>query len=317
MARFVGPVLLAVLLLGLVPGADAASIDAPRLTAGDFWTFRTNSTLPAGFVLRGEFTSTVRDRTTVTLEGASVDVFRLDVSGSGTASGRAQPPYGSGSVTGTWILTGQEFLEAADLKLAYSLLDLTVNGTYEGLLSFRFHVTNTTTYRVLQNAWTYPLQEGGSGSVVYRLNYSQDGVLTYGFTMNSTHTNGTATWAVLYAMDPATGVSTPAGTFSAYPVQETWPDGSRDRRYYAPAVGNDVRTEAFNETGSPVGTTELVTYRYQAAEPPRVLGLTANEWILVGTAVGTGVLATVFLLRRRAKRRGPVPPSMQGPSGRA
>ncbi len=84
--------------------------------------------------------------------------------------------------------------------------------------------------------------------------------------------------------------------------------------FFAPAAGNSVRTEMYNGTGTePVATSELVSYRYQALEPARFLGLTTSDWAIVLVVVAAAVVVLSFFLRRQMRRTVP-PPGNSPPS---
>src|SRR2546425_76831 len=107
--------------------------------------------------------------------------------------------------------------------------------------------------------------------------------------------------------NPACGA--PAGHLDAYRIREAAPDGTYGLLYYAPATGNDARTEAYNGTAK-VATSELTSYRYQALEPARFFGLSGTDWAIAGTAVAAvgGAVAILWLRRRRQSRPpGPEP----------
>src|SRR3989442_61367 len=106
--------------------------------------------------------------------------------------------------------------------------------------------------------------------------------------------------------DPAP-VDPPAGHFDAYRIREAAPDGTYGLFCYAPATGNDARTEAYNGTAK-VATSELTSYRYQALEPARFFGLTGTDWAIAGTAVAAvGGVVVILWLRRRRQSRPPGP----------
>lgn len=296
-------VILATALLVVAGSVRADEVARPSLTVGDSWTYRTNSTLPSGFVLDGQFTSTVA-------AVAPSGNVSLKLAGSGTASGYVRAPSGGGLAAGHWTLAGEDVLEPLGFEITYSLLDLIVNGSYQGLIPFRIHITNTTAVGIIQDAWRFPWTTGSSGGVSLVLNYTQDAVLDAGSYSNSTHADGTAPWTFVYSMENATTLTTPAGTFTAYPIHRAWPDGSLDVAYFAPDVGNDVATQSFNGTGALVASSQLLAYRYQALEPPTFLGLTVVGWAIVAGAAAAVVVIAVLIRRRRRKTRGPVPPSL-------
>ena len=284
-------------------------MDRPAWTAGDFWTYRTNTTLTPGLNLTGTATSTVAGIQATAVDGSTVEAFRVVLSGSGTAAGTVSTSSGNVSVQGTWILTGEERFEPTDLHPVYSLLDLSVNGTYLSVVPFSIRVQNTTTFQILADGWAYPLPVGGNGSLKVGYDFVQD---VYGIGGTTFHQNGTGQWALEFSLGPPTSVATPAGTFTAYPELETWPDGSSERAWYAPQVGNDVRTETFDAGGNRTSETSLVAYRYQALEAPTFLGLTATEWVVVGAGVVV-VVAAAWLIRRSRKKKTSLPPGGKPP----
>lgn len=293
-------------LLVVAGSARADSVSRPSLSVGDTWTYSTNSTLPSGFVLDGQFTSRV------TAIGSTGNVS-LDLAGGGSASGYVRAPTGGGLATGRWTLAGEDVLEPLGFETTYSLLDLTVNGTYQGIIPFRLHLTNTTAFAVTQDAWQFPWSPGGSGGVSLVLTYAQDAFLDAGSYSNSTHANGTAPWSFVYSMENATTMNTPARSVTAYPIHREWLDGSLDVAYFAPEVGNDVATRSYNATGVLVASTLLLAYRYQALEPPTFLGLTLVGWGIASAAAAAILVSAVVLVRRRRRKRGPVPPSLLEP----
>lgn len=299
----------AAFLLVVPAAARAATLDRPTLTVGDYWIYRTNSTVVPGLRLDGRLTSSVIDRETATVQGAPLDVFRVVLNGTGTATVHLPPSVGSGSVTGTWLLTGEDLLETTELKPVESLFGLTVTGS--GFPQFTVQVQNATYFRIDDDGWTFPLSPGRSGSVVERFNSTQT---VYSSFAQPITTNGTGRWTLTYSMADLTSVTTPAGTFAAYPINETWPGGALDRHFFSPDVGNDVRTESYNGTHVLLSTTQLIGFRYQAAEPPRFLGLSLTEWAAVAAVVAIATISTVLLLRRRRKGkalRGAGPPGSE------
>lgn len=293
--------LLGILLAASAATASGATLDRPSWSTGDFWTYRTNTTLTPGLNLTGTATSTVAGTLATDVGGSTVDALRVLLSGSGTASGIVSTLSGNVSVQGSWILTGEERFEPADLHPVYSLLDLSVNGTYLGLVPFSIRVQNTTTFQILADRWQYPLPVGGNGSLLVGLDFLQD---VYGFGGTTLHENGTARWSLRFNLGDATSMGTSAGTFTAYPEVEIWPDGSQERVWYAPQVGNDVRTETWDAGGNLTSETALVSYRYQALETPTFLGLTAVQWSVVAAIAACATVGVIVLWRSRRKRRG-------------
>ena len=299
--------ILAISALARTTAASNEAVSGPHLTVGDFWTYRTNTSLAAGFFLEGEITLGVSSQGPVTIEGTSYNAVQMSVTGSGAAAGTFSTHLGVTPASGRWLLTGEETLESAGLKVVSSVLDLEANGTFRTsslAIPFLLSVQNTTTFRFLDDRWRFPAEIGNTSVVTGQMNFSEDSRLFYGF-QNQTHTAGRVWWNVSYALETAIAVDSPAGHFDAYRIRQTAPDGGYALSYYAPATGNDARTETYNGT-SRVTTNELVSYRYQALEPARFLGLTASQWGIVGI-VAAVACSTAFAvwIRIRMRSRGP------------
>ncbi len=283
------------------------SVDAPTWTVGDFWTYRTNTTLAPGLDLTGTATSTVHGPIAVEVGATTVQATRIILSGSGTASGTVTTRNGTVAVQGTWILTGEERFTPDDLQPVYSLLDLSVNGTYEYIVPvpFTLRLQNTTTYRILSDGWRYPMVVGTAGNVTVAYNFTQD---VYSPVAGHLRSNGTGETTTSFALSAAVSVATAAGTFSAYPLRTTAEDGSSQRLYYAMSVGNHVRTETYDSSGNLTAVDTLTAYRYQAAEPATFLGLTTTGWILVIAVVTVAMVLIAFVGWRSRRQRAPHPP---------
>ena len=237
----------------------------------------------------------------------------MSVTGSGTAAGTFSTHLGLTPASGRWLLTGEESLESAGLKVVSSVLDLEANGTFRTSslpIPFLLSVQNTTTFRFFDDPWRFPAEIGNTSVVTGQMNFSEDSRLFYGF-QNQTHTAGRVWWNVSYALETAIAVDSPAGHFDAYRIRETTPDGSYAQSYYAPATGNDARTESYNGT-SRVATNELVSYRYQALEPRRFLRRPPVDRRLIAVDRATDRVSMqprppVNLAHRQAARRGCTP----------
>jgi hypothetical protein len=313
--RAIGYLLLAAVLVSAstVEAATNVSVDAPSLTVGDTWTYRTNTSLTRSLALEGRVTLTVTGRGLTSVEGHAFDAYTLDVAGKGTASGTVVTRFITAQASGEWHVTGRELVDVRGLKILSTVLDLEANGTLHTNpipLPFLLSVQNTTSYRLDADPWQFPLTVGATTVVSSRMNFSEDFHLVYtGFSPPPTHSAGIVWWNVTYGLEASMGIDPPAGHFDAYPIRETFPDGSVTVSFFAPAAGNHARTEAHNRT-STVGTADLVSYRYQALEPPTFLGLTSERWALV--AIVIGVVGAVLIWWTRRKRK-PTPPPATPP----
>ncbi len=291
-----------------------ASMDAPSWAPGDFWTYRFNTTFEDTLFLNGTVRAEVLALRNVTVRGVAQDAYIVDTTGLGTLEGA----FGFGSLRiparGTWNLTGEEAFATGSRLIVRSLLDISGTGRIDLLNApFTLHWINTTESRVVTDTWTYPVPLGSRGEV--RLNTSWTEDVFVRIDQNDTTRNRTGlaeTGLVLSLADRTGAVSVPAGAFEVFVVNETWPDGTRERYDYAPGVGNNARTASYNATGGEVGRTELLAYRYQAAEPPGTFPFLAVA--ALGTAAAVLIVAAAWALRRRRAREDRyTPPSLRDP----
>ncbi len=299
-------------LLAPMASGSPATLDRPSWTAGDMWTYTSNTTLLPGLNLSGTGTSTVRGRVSMVLGGGLVDAYDVLIAASGTAAGIVATSNGTFTVAGRWILTGEERFEPVGLQLVYDLYELDVNGSANVIFPFTARVQNTTTYEVLSNGLQYPLAAGTKGNLALRYNFTRD---FYSSLYPHLHQEGVGEWNVTSSVAAPVTVVTPAGAFEAFPITETWPDGSTDRMFAAPQVGNNVRSESHNAQGNLTAVSSLSTYRYQALEPPTFLGLTLTGWALVGTAIAIAVIVILVARRVRRTKQKPGPPGPDLTSG--
>ncbi|HKZ98981.1 MAG TPA: hypothetical protein VJ326_05275 [Thermoplasmata archaeon] len=293
-----------------VPGSARA--DAPALRVGDSWTYRTNTSFAEGFVLNGTARFTLAARGNVSVEGTDHDAFRVEIRGEGAIHGEVPVNGGSVPISGTWDLVGEELLTASGLKVVSSLLELLAQGVTQPFSQpFVLRVRNLTRFTILDDSWRFPVDVGDAGSVRSRFNASEDVSFRYSLFDDTSNSNGTGERTLAYRVESRSDVQTPAGRFEAYAIRETWPDGRYDVLHFAAAVGNNARTQSYNETGAQVATTELVAYRYQALEPATFLGLTATGWAigLIVASVTTAAASWAWRRRRMALRPPPTPPT--------
>jgi hypothetical protein len=299
----------ALFILPTAAPSSPAVVEGPLLAPGDTWTYRTNTSLAAGLALDGHVTLTVTAHGATEVEGRTYDAYVMSVSGSGTATGTFATRFGSAQASGEWTVSGREILDARGLKILSSVIDLEANGTFHTNpipLPFALSVQNTTSYRLQGDSWQFPLMVGATASLSSQMNFSEDfRLLYYGVNPTPTHVAGLAWSNMTYDIQAAVGIDTPAGRFDAYPIRETYADGSFALSLFAPVAGNHARTEAHNGT-STVGTADLVSYRYQALEPPTFLGLTTDRWALAAIGIVAVGIALVWWYRRR-KRRAALP----------
>jgi hypothetical protein len=290
--------LLALALLLPVPATAAEPAPRPVYAVGDFWLYRLNSTEGGFFALHGTLNVSVGGFTRFPANGTPV----VEVLFSGDGELRLAEGLGTEPVDGTWAIRGSEYWETENYKILRRYLRVAGSGT--GRTSgqaFTFEIVNTTVNDLRSDTWTFPLLEDSQGRVVANASYNA----TTAFHLpplapqNSTE-NGTYVASTTLTALGAGPVTVPAGTWSALTVNETTPAGWTIHRY-APVVGGDLRTEAFNATGAAVSRLDLLSFRYRQGElasPPDVW-----PWVGLGAVAAAGISAAVLLLRRRRRGR--------------
>ncbi len=290
------------LLLASVATASSPTLDRPSWTPGDSWTYASNTTLIPGLNLTGTGTSTVRGRVPVAVGNTSVEAYDVLVSAEGTAGGAVATPNGTYTLAGSWVLTGEQKFDPVGVQLLYDLYELDVNGTANLVFPFTARVQNTTTYEVVSSGWQYPFAAGATGLMTVRYNFTRD---FYSSLYPHVHQEGVGQWNANFSIDAPITVSTPAGSFVAFPITERWSDGSVDRVFAAPQVGNDARTESYDAGGNLTAISTLSAYRYQALEAPTFLGLTPVGWAGIIAIVAAAVAVLLVVRRRRRKKTSP------------
>ena len=250
----------------------------------------------------------------VTVRGLAQDVFTVDTGGTGTLEGIFPTPLGNVPAKGTWNLTGEQLFATGSRKIVKTLIDISAAGQV-GVLNLPFNLlwTNSTSSRVVRDEWRYPVPVGTFGNVTLNASMAEHVFLQFGTNPPlNTSTVADTEVTVLVSLASRSNTSVPAGTFETFVMRETWPDGASERFDYAPAAGNNARTQTFNSTGAEVTRTELISYRYRAGESPDPFAM-----ILIGAVVAIAVTVALTVLwisrRRRRRDREYTPPSLRDP----
>ena len=295
--------LLAILVLAATSATGRAAADAPRWAVGDFWEYDVETVVEAGLVLNGTVRATVSDFGTRTVTGAAMRAFTTILSGGGSVHGPENGPH----VDGRWSYAGEQWVEAAGFKVVRSVVQIDANGTAPPF-GFSFQVQNTSENEVVSDTWRYPIDVGTTGTLVTNTTATERVRIRYGLFTEDSTAAGTYLRTVALLVAGASEVRAEAGTFSSLEVRVAWPSGDVDTWFYAPAIGNNARTESRNATGAKIAASSLRSYRYQAGDPPFPLGLSPPiAAALIGGIVAGAAVAILVLRRRRRSRDAPDP----------
>ena len=278
---------------------SAGALDRPRYAAGDFWTYASNLTMDPGFRFVGNTTIEADVVRMISVQNESVEALRLRISGGGTFEASFEP---FGSASGAWTVIGSEDWESGTWKSVRSHVRLTASGALRGgptPLSFALTVENETTRRVLRDTWPWPIDVLSAGDMTAHWVAAQNvtlEVLGSPSQQNASAVEGDFT--TRYAAERTERVTVRAGTFEATLIREEGPEGGHRLRWFSARVGNEVRQEEYNATGTRVAVSDLTAFRYAAGEPPPPF-----PWIYVVLASLAGVIGVLLaLLARRPKR---------------
>jgi len=285
-------------------------------TVGDFWMYDVETVVEAGLVLNGTVRATVSDFGPRTVKGVSVTVFATILTGGGSVRGSAGGPH----VDGRWSYAGEQWVEAEGFKIVRSVLQIDANGTAPPF-SFSFQVQNTTENEVVSDTWHYPIDVGSTGTLVTNTTSTERVRFRYGLLAVDSTATGTYVRNLSLRVAGAPEVRSVAGRFPSLEVHVGWPTGEVDTWFYAPFVGNNARTETYNETGVRVAESSLRSFRYHASEPAASLfGVPpAIALGLIGGAVAGAAAAALLLQRHRRRTRDVLrtarePPPPPGPT---
>ena len=305
-----------VVLLALVsfPMARAA-VDAPRWSIGDFWDYALDIVVEQGLILNGTLHVEVVSLGVPPLAGANGTAYETRLTGGGDVRNASGAPQ----FRGRWTFAGEQWVDAMGFKVLKSVSAIDANGTVEPFsLFFSFQVQNTTENAVVSDTWRYPLDVGKTGAYVTNTTSTESVRFRYGGIPNESTRSATYIRTLGLSVTRSSVVRVDAGTFDALTIRVAWPDGEVDLWSYAPAVGNNARTETYNEAGSKVAESSLRSFRYQAGEASTgLLSLPPIAWYgLLLAAVASAVVAVLVRRRRRSRspaikapaRREPEPP---------
>src|SRR2546422_2610175 len=289
------------------------SMEPPAWSDGDLWVYRFNSTFEGTVFLNGTVRAEILQVENRTVRGVPQDVFVVATGGSGTLAGPFRTLNVSFPATGSWNLTGEQLFTTTSRKVVKNLIDITASGQV-GILDVPFTLlwTNSTSSRVVRDDWRYPVPTNFTGAVALNTSIAENVIFRFdnvSRTVNASLEAEVSYSATLAAKSMAT---VPAGTFETFVIRESWPDGSEERFDYAPAAGNNARTQTFNSTGSEVSRTELVSFRYRAGDPPAGFPVIVAG-VAIAIVAAVVVLSIWLLARRRTREREFTPPSLREP----
>jgi hypothetical protein len=251
------------------PRIAHADVSSPRstLTVGDWWKYDFQ-TVVEGLDLKALLTETLVSQQSISVIGTNYDTFRITIAGSGPVAGTIL----GYAVTGSWTLSGDDYVRTSDLGDIKSHASIQISAQV-GPMTNSYTVTqitdtvNNPPVQTLQ----FPLTTGNHWSVTVA---STTTTTTYSSSNPSPVTNTTTTTTaensdvISYAV-----TMVPAGSFDTYLIRTSRTAGYTESSY-SPQVENMIKIQDYNSTGLVV---DSFTLRDYSAWPFKsTIGLYAN-----------------------------------------
>lgn len=295
-------------ILALPPVSAAANV--PQYTPGDRWSYTGDSLAP--------FTPGMDLGGVEAFVNVTVEVKGLETKMVGTSPRRAVNEsinadirMSNASLELSMSISGYEIRDLETFATLYASVDF--SGTYKFIFLFPITIdiqgSASITTTELTRTWSFPLDVGKSGTVTTTSNMSFE--FQGNQTMFPDIPPATSTTTVNLQVLRTETVTVRAGSFESYVIEEEV-EGMKARLYYAPSVGNYVKSEALDSNGNIYGSVELTSYRYYTSE--LVLGLHPTQWaIIAAILVVAAAIAIVIYMRRKRLRAVPAQPPTQPP----
>jgi len=270
MRKFITTILATVLAIGsfaLLGTRASAQGNAPQWTIGDYWEY-TGSVVLSGTTTTMVLKIEVKEKTTVTEGTTTSEAYRCDATLSMVYMGASM------SVPGNYYVKAGNI---ASIKVDFSYVSLQFNMGFDPPIeTVRFPLSNGQT-------WT---------------SSSQVRMTSYGYTDYQNV-------SVEPAVSGPESTTVPAGTFSAFVVDERVQGVTFGRMYYSDSVGFYVKLE-LSAMGMSSLALELKSYRYQKAGSELTVILLSVVLIIV--VVAAVVVALLWRASRRARMPTQMPP---------
>jgi len=260
--------------------ADAPSPSA-TLAVGDWWKYSFQTSVE-GLTLTGPITETLASHQTITVQSIDYDSYRVTLTGTGSVTGNVA----GYSITGSWTISGDDYMRTSDLADVKAHLSLQISVQIAAPVpnnSFTLTQVTDSTKNPPSQTLQFPLATGNHWSVTLT---STTSTTTYSSTNPTPLTNVTTTTESQSSDVISNSVtSVPAGSFDAYLVRTNKSSGYTEN-YYSPEVENMIKTIDYNSTGVQTDSFSLSSYSAWAYKSSIGTSLNGKDYT---TVIGTDV----------------------------
>jgi hypothetical protein len=230
------------------------SSPAPSPASGDWWRYNFQISVE-GLTLTGPITEALAAQQSINVQTTNYNSYRLTVTGTGTVNGTIL----NYAVTGSWTVSGEDYVRGSDLADIKSHLSFLISGQVATPVPTSFTVTriDDTTNIPPSETLQFPLSLGGHWSLNVT---STTSTTTYSSVNPTPVINVTSTTqsrnsdVINYAL-----TSVPAGSFDAYQIRTSSASGTT-QAYYSPEVENMIKIQDYNSAGALIDSFSLSDY---------------------------------------------------------
>jgi len=276
------------------------------IEVGDYWEYEFDGT-EEGFTMAGTYKLKVADTTETTVGGDSVDVFVIDITGSGDVTGSFEDI----SVAGNVEISGTMHRLTTNFSLAWDLIILSMDLSSSGL-TFDMDVGTEATFTPVLDDFVGDEQlENGAVFESEILVESAFWTDFLGFNESESSFSEAQIRSEVVGMDVP--VSTTAGDFTCSKIEVTVDvdnETMTTNYYYSEKVGNYVKIEGDGDALFGFSSIELKKYSYSGSGGAFALFEDPMMLILIAVIVAVVIIVVLALVLRK---KGKAPAQMVPP----
>lgn len=255
------------------------SVELPKWSMGDTWTYAADYRTALGMRARGTETHEVSDDYFLI---GSHECYEVSYEGVGTVY--------EGNVNGTWTEGGKTYYDRSDRSRVKDALTHNLTVTSAGEIHVISQVVEKIYGPPLQVNKGFPLLAGKSWSAstteMTTVELTSDG--------EKSQQNNSVTYTMNFIVLRTELTNVSAGLFETFVIKATKSDGSHEEYYYADKARTDIKQVNYDSEGNEVGRIELLQYRRDSCEDINAVVVVGA--VIVFVALFVGIL--VFLIRK-------------------